>query len=121
MQVEFDPRSESFRVWVSNENEHNFMKLISSPAFDPYRFLKNYQNSIYGKMVSDMGIGEKENDMRIKDFIVLHADGHPVMMKKEAITALSKMSDGTTRVEIYEHIWITDDKYDDVIKRLFEI
>lgn len=72
-------------------------------------------------MVSDMGIDEKENDMRIKDFIVLHADGQPVMVKKEAITVISKMSDGTTRVEIDNQIWITDDKYEDVIKRLFEV
>lgn len=121
MQVEFDPRSESYRVWVSNADEHNFMKLISSSAFDPFRFLKNYQNSIYGKMVSDMGIDEKENNMRIKDFIVLHADGQPVMVKKEAISVLSKLADGTSRIETTNQIWITDDKYEDVIKRLFEV
>lgn len=80
-------------------------------------FMKIFLNSQYGTMVTHY----KENDMRIKDFIVLHADGQPVMIKKEAITALSKMSDGTTRVEIGEHIWITDDKYEDVIKRLFEV
>jgi hypothetical protein len=45
MKVEFEPRSESYRVWVSNINEDNFMKLISSPAFDPYKFLKNYATS----------------------------------------------------------------------------
>lgn len=82
------------------------------------KFMKIFLNSQYGTMVTNY----KENkDMRIKDFIVLHADGQPVMVKKEAITVLSKMSDGTTRVEIGEHIWITDDKYEDVIKRLFEV
>lgn len=81
-------------------------------------FMKLYLNSQYGTLVTNY----KENkDMKIKDFIVLHADGQPVMIKKEAITALSKMSDGTSRVEIGEHIWITDDKYEDVIKRLFEV
>lgn len=79
--------------------------------------MKYFLNAQYGTMVTHY----KENDMRIKDFIVLHADGQPVMIKKEAITGISKMLDGTTRVEIGEHIWITDDKYDDVIKRLFEI
>ena len=59
--------------------------------------------------------------MRIKDFIVLHSDGKPVMVKKEAITTLSKVGDGTTRVEIYDTRWLTDDKYEDVIKRLFEV
>ena len=89
------------------------------PLTDEQRryILRCFLNAQYGTMVTHY----KENDMRIKDFIVLHADGQPVMVKKEAITALSKMSDGTTRVEIGEHIWITDDKYDDVIKRLFEI
>ena len=76
---------------------------------------KCYLNSMYGTMIY------KENDMRIKDFIVLHADGQPVMVKKEAITVISKMTDGTTRVETCNQIWITDDKYEDVIKRLFEV
>ena len=81
-------------------------------------FMKLYLNSQYGTLVTNY----KENkDMRIKDFIVLHADGQPVMVKKEAITVISKMSDGTTRVEIDNQIWITDDKYEDVIKRLFEV
>jgi hypothetical protein len=80
-------------------------------------FMKLFLNSQYGTMVTQY----KENDMRIKDFIVLHADGQPVMVKKEAITVISKMSDGTTRVEIDNQIWITDDKYEDVIKRLFEV
>lgn len=80
-------------------------------------FMKLFLNSQYGAMVTHY----KENNMRIKDFIVLHADGQPVMVKKEAITVISKMSDGTTRVEIDNQIWITDDKYEDVIKRLFEV
>jgi hypothetical protein len=79
--------------------------------------MKLFLNSQYGTMV----VNYKENDMRIKDFIVLHADGQPVMVKKQAITVISKMSDGTTRVEIDNQIWITDDKYEDVIKRLFEV
>lgn len=81
------------------------------------RWMKTMLNSAYGLMVTN----QKENNMRIKDFIVLHADGQPVMVKKEAITVISKMSDGTTRVEIDNQIWITDDKYEDVIKRLFEV
>lgn len=47
MQVEYDPRSESFRVWVSSGKEYDFMKLIESSDFDPYMYMKNYQNSIY--------------------------------------------------------------------------
>ena len=78
---------------------------------------KCFLNAQYGTMVTHY----KENDMRIKDFIVLHADGQPVMVKKEAITVISKMLDGTTRVEIDNQIWITDDKYEDVVKRLFEV
>jgi ABC-type transporter MlaC component len=93
---------------------------------------KQFMNSKYGLCVNVSELSpaqreefmkafKKENDMRIKDFIVLHADGQPVMVKKEAITVISKMSDGTTRVEIDNQIWITDDKYEDVIKRLFEV
>lgn len=79
--------------------------------------MKLYLNSVYGTMVTNY----KENNMRIKDFIVLHADGQPVMIKKEAITVVARMSDGTIRLEIDNQIWITDDKYEDVIKRLFEV
>lgn len=81
------------------------------------RGMKTMLNSTYGLIVTN----QKENDMRIKDFIVLHADGQPVMVKKEAIAVISKMSDGTTRVDTGNQIWITDDKYEDVIKRLFEV
>ena len=80
-------------------------------------FAKIFLSSQYGTMVTNY----KENDMRIKDFIVLHADGNPVMVKKEAIEVIAKMSDGTVRVETTGQLWITDDKYEDVIKRLFEV
>ena len=79
--------------------------------------MKLYLNSIYGTMVTDY----KEINMEIKDFIVLHADGQPIMVKKEAITVIARMSDGTIRLEIDNQIWLTDDKYEDVIKRLFEV
>lgn len=79
--------------------------------------MKYFLNGQYGTMVTHY----KENDMRIKDFIVLHADGQPIMVKKEAIAVISKMSDGTTRVDTGNQIWITDDKYEDVIKRVFEV
>ena len=79
--------------------------------------MKIFLNSQYDTMITNY----KENDMRIKDFIVLHADGQPVMIKKSAITTVSKMSDGTARVEVVTQIWITDDKYKDVVKRLFEV
>lgn len=78
---------------------------------------KCFLNAQYGTMITKY----KENDMRIKDFIVLHADGKPVMIKKEAITTISKLTDGTTRIEVNSQIWFTDDKYEDVIKRLFEV
>lgn len=76
----------------------------------------------YGKthLASDYGSMTKENDMRINDFIVLHSEGMPVMVKKEAIAGLSKLSDGSARVDAGNQIWITDEKYNDVVKRLFE-
>lgn len=77
---------------------------------------KCFLNAQYGTMVTNY----KENDMRIKDFIVLHADGQPLMIKKDSIETLSKMSDGTAKIETTNQIWVTDEKYVDVIKRLFE-
>lgn len=91
--------------------------VIQLTAEQRKEFMKLFLNSQYGTLVTNY----KENDMRIKDFIVLHADGQPVMVKKEAISVLSKLADGTSRIETTNQIWITDDKYEDVIKRLFEV
>lgn len=101
---------------------HDTLKVVRPTAKERLA-MKLYLNSVYGKMLSSMKWtdGKENNGMRIKDFIVLHADGQPVMIKKEAITVVSKMSDGTTRVEIDNQIWITDDKYEDVIKRMFDV
>ena len=93
---------------------------------------KQFMNSKYGLCVNVndlypaqreefMKAFKKENDMRIKDFIVLHADNQPIMIKKDAITTLSRLADGTVRIETSNQIWVTDDKYEDVIKRLFEV
>lgn len=79
-------------------------------------YAKCFLNAQYGTMVTNY----KENDMRTNDFIVLHSDGMPVMVKKEAIAVLSKLSDGSARVDAGNQIWITDDKYNDVVRRLFE-
>ena len=118
MQVEFEPRSDSFRVWCSNQDDYNFMKLVQSPAFDPYKFLKNYQNSIYGKMVSDMGIDGKENNKMIKglDYILIHVDKEPVIIFKKQIVSISKDEDRAyilcTRGDYY-----SDESYADIVKQ----
>ncbi len=81
-------------------------------------FMKIWLNSVYGTMCTDY----KENNMRIKDFIVVHANGQPVMIKKEAITTVAKTSNGATQIAVTGgNMWTVVDTYEDVIKRLFDI
>lgn len=105
--------------------------------------VKNGLNSIYGlqfqgfpdRVLHDVyltgkalyadtdSIKVKENDMErlnIKDFIVLHKSGLPCLINKSRITTIEKNGDGSTM------IWgdkngadFVDEKYEDVIKRLF--
>ena len=124
VQVEYEPRSESFRVWVSSENEYNFMKLIQSPAFDPYKFVKNYQNSIYGKMVSVSSIDGKESDKMNKDYIVVHDDNlegviSVAIIFKSKIAVVQKAENGTATIRLDSMAMVyTADKYEDIIKQL---
>ena len=103
------------------------VKCVTELTEERKQLMKCILNAQYGTMItnfnaqrSPMITSYKENDMRMKDFIVLHSMNRPIIVKKEAITAVSKMADGAA--EVYAGaIWVTDDKYDDVIKRLFDI
>jgi len=115
MQVEYEPRSDSFRVWCRNQDDYNFMKLVQSSAFDPYKFLKNYQNRIYGAMVSAMGIDEKEND-DMKDYIIIHIDNEPMIIFKKHICAIIKGEDGAV-IQCECGKFFADESYADVVKQ----
>ena len=116
MIVQYEPRSESYRVWVKNVDDYNFMKLLSSPAFDPYKFLKNYQNSIYGKLVSEMGIDEKENDNMNKDYILIHVDNEPMIIFKKQIVSIAK-DEGRAYIQCTTCGYLSDESYADVVKQ----
>lgn len=116
MQVQYDARSESFRVWCRNQDDYNFMKLLSSPKFDPFRFLKNYQNSIYGKAVSEMGIDGKENDNMNKDYILVHVDKEPMIIFKKQIVSIAK-DEGRAYIQCTTCGYLSDESYADVVRQ----
>lgn len=120
MQVEYEPRSESFRVWCSNEDDYHFMKLVQSPAFDPYKFFKTHLNSIYGKQVyadTDSIKYEKENDNMNKDYILIHVDKKPHIIFKKQIVSISKEDDGRAYIQCTTWGYLSDESYADVVKQ----
>lgn len=116
MQIEYDPRSDSFRVWCRNQDDYNFMKLVQSPAFDPYRFLKWYQNRIYGAMVSARGIDEKENDNMNKDYILVHVDKEPMIIFKKQIVSIAKDGDRAF-IQCINTDYLSAESYADIVKQ----
>lgn len=116
MIVQYEPRSESYRVWVRNEDDYNFMKLVSSPAFDPHKFLKNYQNSIYGKLVSEMGIDGKENDNMNNEYILIHVDKEPMIIFKKQIVSIAK-DEGRAYIQCTLAGYLSDESYADIVKQ----
>lgn len=117
MQVEYEARSESFRVWCSNEDDYNFMKLVQSPAFDPHKFFKTHLSSIYGKLVYTDSIKYgKEND-NMKDYILIHVDKEPMIIFKKQIVSIEKVDEGRAYIQCTTWGYLSDESYADVVKQ----
>lgn len=116
MVTEYNPLDESYKVWCRSHDDLVFMKLLSNEKFDPYKFLKNYQNSIYGKLVSEMGIDEKENDNMNKDYILIHVEKEPMIIFKKQIVSVAK-DEGRAYIQCTTCGYLSDESYADVVKQ----
>lgn len=116
MIVQYEPHRCSYRVWVKNENDYKFMQLLANVQFDPYKFLKCYQNSIYGKLVSEMGIDEEENDNMNKDYILIHVDKEPMIIFKKQIVSIAK-DEGRAYIQCTTCGYLSEESYANVVKQ----
>lgn len=111
----YNPIEESYKVWCRSHDDLIFMKFISNEKFDPHKYMKCCLNSVYGKLVSEMGIDGKEND-NMKDYILIHVDKEPHIIFKKQIVSISRAED---RAYIQCTTWgyLSDESYADIVKQ----
>lgn len=117
MKVLFEAGLGSYRVWTANENDRKFMQLIANVQFDPYKYLKCCQNSVYGKLVSEMSIDEKENESMNKDYILIHVDKEPMIIFKRQIVGIAK-DENRAYIQCTQCGYYTDESYADIVKQV---
>ena len=74
--------------------------------------LKAFLNSIYGKGVETMR----------NDFMVLHVDETPLLIRKDAIVGIKKSADGTAGIMTMplSYFIYVDETYEEVVRKLFK-
>lgn len=111
----YNPIDESYKVWCKSHDDLVFMKLISNEKFDPHGYLKCCMNSVYGKLVTEMGIDGKEND-NMKDYILIHVDNEPMIIFKKQIVSVAK-DEGRAYIQCTTCGYLSDESYSDVVKQ----
>lgn len=114
----YNPIEESYKVWCRSHDDLIFMKFISNEKFDPHKYMKCCLNSVYGKLVSEMGIDGKENDKMIKglDYILVHVDKEPLIIFKKQIVSIAK-DEGRAYIQCTNCGYLSDESYADIVKQ----
>lgn len=118
MRLEFNPRALCYNLYCDTREEQEKMKrMLETPlTANEVKYIENdvlatkeYLNSIYGKVVTNMN----------KNYIVVHPTGSCkiAVIFKDKITGVFKHDDGTADVLLESgSMFALLDKYEDIIK-----
>ena len=84
------------------------------PPISPIRseVVKAYLNELYGKGVESMR----------NDFIILHTEGKPLLIRKDGIIAVRKSNEGKASITTIAlgYREFVDETYEEVVRKLFK-